>query len=204
MIEIHHSRGTRGFRAIWACEELEVPYRIVPVDFSADIRARPEWRRMNPVGKVPAMRDGELVMFESGAMVQHVLDRYGAGRLRPPPATPEHALYLQWSWFAESTFARPLGEIVNHRRAFAEPIEACVEEMRDRARLCAQAVDEALAERAYLVGDTFTAADIMMGYTLRMYARLVPDALPGHAGGYFAKLCERPAYLATCEADASA
>ena len=41
-------------------------------------------------------------------------------------------------------------------------------------------------------------------YTLRIYARLVPDALPGHAGGYFAKLCERPAYLATCEADASA
>ena len=61
-------------------------------------------------------------MFESGAMVQHVLDRHGGGRLEPARGTREHALYLQWSWFAEATFTRPLGEIVNHRREFGDSV----------------------------------------------------------------------------------
>ena len=58
---------------------------------------------MNPVGKVPVMVDTEspdLTIFESGAMVQYLLDRYGNGQLQPQPGTPAHALYLQWSWFA--------------------------------------------------------------------------------------------------------
>ena len=55
MLNIYHSTGTRGFRVIWVCEELGVPYEINPVDFSADYRASPEWRALNPVGKVPVM-----------------------------------------------------------------------------------------------------------------------------------------------------
>ena len=81
------------------------------------------------------MLDGDLTMFESGAMVQYILDRYGNGALQPQPGTPEHALYLQWSWFAEATFARPLGEIVNHRRVFSEPDQnpAAIAEMQRKA-----------------------------------------------------------------------
>ena len=71
---------------------------------------------MNPVGKVPVLKDDDFIMFESGAMVQYILDRHGNGQLQPKPGTPEHGRYLQWCWFAESTFARPIGEIVNHRR----------------------------------------------------------------------------------------
>ena len=74
------------------------------------------------------MLDGDLTMFESGAMVQYILDRYGDGRLQPTPGTPEHALYLQWSWFAEATFSRPIGEMVNHARAFGNKAIAAVSE----------------------------------------------------------------------------
>src|SRR5262245_47441927 len=114
MLEIYHAPGTRSIRVIWLCEEIPVPYRIVPVDFSPAYRASPEWRPLNPVGKVPVMRDGEFTMFESGAMVQYLLERYADGRLRPPPGTRDSAMYLQWSWFAEATFARPLGDIAQH------------------------------------------------------------------------------------------
>lgn len=197
MIEIYHVPGTRGIRPIWTCEELGLDYRVVPVDFAAEYRASAGWRRMNPVGKVPVLRDGDLTMFESGAMVQYLLDRYGEGRLQPAPGTPEHALYLQWSWFAEATFARPLGEIVNHRRAFSESDQspAAIEEMQGRAWLCVAALDDALSGRDFLLGP-FTAADIMMGYTLMLVGRLAPGDLPSNASGYWERLSARPGFIA--------
>ncbi|MDD9981748.1 MAG: glutathione S-transferase [Gammaproteobacteria bacterium] len=202
MLRIHHVPATRGFRVIWLCEELDVPYEIVPVDFSRTYRASAEWRAMNPVGKVPVMTAGDLTMFESGAMVQHVLDRHGGGRLEPERGTREHALYLQWSWFAEATFTRPLGEIVNHRREFGDrAIPEVVEEMEARARLCLDAVDEAVRGTDYLVDD-FTAADIMMGYALRSYRRLLPDdPLPADADAYWNRLAGRDAYRAAIAAE---
>ena len=159
---------------------------------------------MNPVGKVPVMTAGGLSMFESGAMVQHVLDRHGEGRLEPARGTREHALYLQWSWFAEATFTRPLGEIVNHRREFGDrAIPEVVEEMEARARLCLDAVDEAVRGMDYLVGD-FTAADIMMGYALRSYRRLLPDdPLPADADAYWNRLVGRDAYRAAIAAESA-
>ena len=202
MLRIHHVPATRGFRVIWLCEELDVPYEIVPVDFSRRYRASAEWRAMNPVGKVPVMTAGDLVMFESGAMVQHVLDRHGGGRLEPARGTREHALYLQWSWFAEATFTRPLGEIVNHRREFGDrAIPEVIEEMEGRARLCVDALDRGMQGKEYLVG-SFTAADIMMGYALRSCQRLLPDdALPANAGAYWKRLAARDAYRAAIAAE---
>lgn len=202
MLRIHHVPATRGFRVIWLCQELGVPCEIVPVDFSRQYRESAEWRAMNPVGKVPAMTDGDLTMFESGAMVQHVLDRYGEGRLEPARGTREHSLYMQWSWFAEATFARPLGEIVNHRRAFADrAIPEVIEEMKARARLCADALDREMCGKDYLVGD-FTAADVMMGYTLRAYRRLLPDeSLPASADAYWQRITDRDAYRAAVAAE---
>ncbi|MGK0170603.1 MAG: glutathione S-transferase [Gammaproteobacteria bacterium] len=202
MIDIYHSPGTRGIRVIWACEELGVPYHVTPVDFSPQYRATAQWRELSPVGKVPVMRDGELLLFESGAMMQHVIECYGAGRLEPAPKTPAHAQYLQWCWFAESTFSRPLGEITNHRRMFPDPIEACMAEMRDRAKLCAQALNAHLVGKTYLLGDDFTGADIMMGYSLKSFERHVSDEpMPREVAAYYARLTARPAYQATLAAE---
>jgi len=196
MIDIYHVPGTRGVRPIWACEELELDYRVIPVDFSPEYRASAQWRRLNPVGKVPVLVDGDLTLFESGAMVQYLLDRYGEGRLQPPHGSADHALYLQWSWFAEATFARPLGEIVNHRRALpeSEHSAAAIKEMQDRAWLCVAALDRALSGRTYLLGDEFSGADIMTGYTLALHERLAPGALPAHVDRYWASLSDRPGY----------
>ena len=90
---------------------LALPYTVEAVDFSPEFRASESWRAMNPVGKVPVLRDSkgtskdDFFMFESGAMVQYILDRYGNGQLQPTVGTSEHGTYLQWSWFAEATFA---------------------------------------------------------------------------------------------------
>lgn len=202
MLQIYHAPHTRGYRVMWLCEELSLPYAVVRVDMSPAYRSSPEWRRMNPVGKVPVMVDGDFVMFESGAMVQYVLDKYGEGRLQPVPGTDEHGLYLQWGWFSEATFARPIGEIVNHRRAFAgAEVPEAIAEMKARATICAEAVDQALVGKSFLVGDEFSAADIMMGYTLRIHRRLVSDRLPENLARYWDTLTRRPAYQAADAAD---
>lgn len=160
MLEIYHSTGTRGFRVMWVCEELSLPYKIRPVDFSASYRRSPEWRAMHPVSKVPVMDDASLRMHESGAMIQYILARYGKGRLQPSSEDPSYAHFLQWLWFSETTFQRPLGEIVNHRREFKPELPNVVAEMKGRATACVEALDQALAGRPYLLGDAMTAADL--------------------------------------------
>lgn len=196
MLTIFHVPGTRSLRVLWLCQELGLPHEVKTIDFSAGYRASPEWRALNPVGKVPAMTDGAFAMFESGAMVQYLLDRHGNGRLQPKPGTEAHALYLQWSWFAEATYARPIGEIVNHRRAFGEAgqIPAVVEEMKARARLSSEAVDRALQGRSHILGDEFSAADIMMGYTVMIAQKFASIEGLDNLNAYWARLSARPAY----------
>lgn len=202
MLEIYHAPRTRGYRVIWICEELGVPYQIVPVDMSPAYRGSASWRSMSPTGKVPVLNDDGFVMFESCAMAQYALAKYGEGQLEPNRGTPEYGLYLQWSWFSEATFARPLGEIVNHRRAFGDAAQdEIIAEMAQRARVCANAVDGALEGKNYLLGNEFSAADIMLGYTLKTYQALLDEPLPSATNRYWQTLTARAAFQATEKAD---
>ena len=203
MLKIYHSKGTRAFRVIWVCEELQIPYEIVPVDFSASYRATAEWRALNPVGKVPVMADGDMIMFESCAMMQYVLDRYGDGRLQPDRADPTYPYYLQWCWFAESTFARPLGEMVNHRREFQPELDDVIAEMKRRATTCVNALDAALQDRPHLLGDNLSAADLSICYVLRGYRRSVSEDLPANVQSFFDRLSARSSYARAEAADAA-
>lgn len=194
---IYHVKGTRGFRAIWLCEELDLPYRVEVIDFSPTFRTSPEWRSKSPTGKVPVMVHDDLTMFESGAMVDFLLERYGEGRLAPEPGTSDSALCRQWSWFSEATFARPLGEIVNHNRVAPEGglVEFVIEDCKDRARICIAAIEDALAESEYLVGDAFTYADIMTGYSLMLATNfgVLTDDYP-RTQAYFSRLSSRSGF----------
>lgn len=205
MLKIYHVKGTRGIRPIWLCEELGLDYEVEVIDFSAEFRSSPGWRRLSPTGKVPAMTDGDLVLVESGAMVDYILERYGEGRLTPRPGTPESALSRQWCWFAEATFARPLGEIVNHRRVAPDGkvVDFVIEDCKARARLCLDALEGALgaSESDYLVGGEFGVADIMTGYSLMLAERfgVLTDDHP-RAMDYYARLAERPGFQIAREA----
>lgn len=203
MLKIYHSPGTRGFRAIWVCEELSVPYEIVPVNFAAEYRATPEWRALNPVGKVPVLVDGDVTIFESCAMMQYILDRYGNGRLQPTKDDPTYPHFLQWCWFAEATFSRPLGEITNHRREFKPEIDAVVAEMKRRATTCVAALDAALSERPYLLGREMSAADLSICYVMRGYRRSVSESLPANVQAYFDRVTALPSFDQTVKADAN-
>lgn len=194
MLKIYHVRGTRSLRPIWLCYELDLPVEITPIDFSPTYRNSPQWRAISPAGKVPALQDDALTMFESGAMVDYILERYGDGRLRPPLGTTQSALHHQWCWFAEATLARPLGanRLLKHKN---ETAQAIVAEAEQKTRTCLEVVDQALSDRAYLLGSDFGAADIMMGYSLELLANLkVLDTLYPNAQTYLQRLRSRDAF----------
>jgi len=199
MLTIYHVPMTRSVRVVWLCRELQLPHEVTTISFAPEFRNSPEWRKRNPVGKVPAMTDGDFTLFESGAMVQYLLDRYGEGRLQPERGSPKHGLYLQWSWFAEATFARPIGELVNHQRVFGASgqIAAVMDEMKGRVELCLQAVDGALRGQDYLLDDGFSAADIMMGYSVMLAQRYVPIEGYANVARYWQSLSARTALQET-------
>ncbi len=139
------------------------------------------------------MADGDMTMFESGAMVDYILERYGEGRLRPVPGTAESAIHHQWCWFSEATLARPLG-LNRLLTAEAERTPSVAADAEQKARVCLEAVDQAVSDRDFLLGSEFGAADIMMGYSLQLIANLkvLDDQYP-NAQAYLDRLKSRDA-----------
>jgi glutathione S-transferase len=165
VLKLYHSPGTRSWRIRWLLEELAIPYQLETVPF---VLPTTPFAQPSPFGKLPAIEDGDVVMFESGAILEYVLERYGGGRLAPAPGTPERAAFLQWVHFAEATAMPPLGEITRQTmfKPEAERVQAVIDDARLRAAAALRVVEQALAGKEYLLGAKFSAADVMMGYTL--------------------------------------
>lgn len=197
MLKIYHVPGTRSVRPVWLCYELDLAVEIETIDFSPVFRNSPQWRAISPAGKVPVMTDGDLTMFESGAMVDYILDRYGNGRLRPAPGTAECALHQQWCWFSESTLIRPLGLNLLLRKR-DESGDVIASDGEQKTRMCLEVVDRTVAGGNFLLGSEFSAADIMMGFTLQLLAKLkVLDAQYPNALVYLDRLTDREAFTRT-------
>jgi glutathione S-transferase len=193
MIKLYHAPMTRSIRIYWLLEELGIPYELSLAAFTP---AKMPFSQAVPWGKLPAIEDDGVAMFESGAILEYVLERYGNGRLAPKPGTPERAAFLQWVHFAEATATPPLGDIVRHTifKPEAERIPAVVEDARARVASCLAVVERALDGKDYLLGAEFSAADVMMGATLLIARRLkaFDDRYPKLAA-YLARLEARPA-----------
>ncbi len=194
MLKIYHVQGTRSLRPIWLCYELDLTVEVVPIDFSPTYRNSAEWRAISPAGKVPAMRDGALTMFESGAMVEYILDRYSNGRLRPPPGTAQSALHHQWCWFSEATLVRPLG-INRLTRLRGGSSEQLGSEVDQKTHASIGVVEDAVADQDYLLGPEFGAADVMMGYSLELLAslKMLDDRYP-NSRAYLSRLRSRASF----------
>lgn len=172
MIRLYFAPGTRAVRVRWLLEELELPYALERVTFKPT--SSQFFIQDTPTGKIPTLVDGDIVMAESGAMIEYILERYGQGRLMPALDSPLRAAYLQWLHFAESTAFPPLGIYVwltVYRKDAAEHPEL-VSDARGRIHTTLQNVEEALVNREFLLGSEFTAADVMMGFTLMAAERL--------------------------------
>src|SRR5512134_1568226 len=105
MITLHHLENSRSQRILWLLEELGVEYRIVRYQRDRNTSlAPPELLAVHPLGKAPVITDGDVTMAESGAIIEYLVGRYDAGRLRPAEGTPERLAYTYWMHYAEGTF----------------------------------------------------------------------------------------------------
>ncbi|HYD55824.1 MAG TPA: glutathione S-transferase family protein [Burkholderiales bacterium] len=200
MIVLHHLNNSRSQRIIWLLEELGVPYRLE--QYRRDPKtnlAPPQLRAVHPLGKAPVIEDGELVLAESGAIVEYLLERHGNGRLAPARGTPEHVRYLYWMHFAEGTLMlHMLARLYLSRVGEpAKPLQARVEGM-----LAAELdlVEAELGRGAHLAGPDFSAADVQITFPLEFaaYAGLVAER-HARVRAYLARMQARPAYRRAVE-----
>ena len=109
MLTVHHLNNSRSQRVLWLLEELGVPYEVKRYERDPKtMLAPPELRAVHPLGKSPVITDGGMTVAESGAIVEYLVERYGNGRLIPPPGTPERLRYTYWLHYAEGSAMPPL------------------------------------------------------------------------------------------------
>jgi len=196
VLKLYHAPRTRSIRIIWLLEELGLPYALETVEFKPVPGKL--FAQATPSGKVPVLVDGDITMAESGAMVEYIIERYGNGRLAPLPGTPERAAYLQWLHFSEATIFAPVAGVVwlTRYRNDADQHPDLVADAKARAAFAFEVVERGLQGRDYLLASGFSAADIMMGFSLlvgRLFG-ITDDARLPRLAAYRARLEARPAW----------
>ena len=197
MLIVHHLGKSQSERIPWLCEELSLPYELRryardPVNMLAPA----EYKALHPGAAAPVITDGDLVLAESGAIIEYLLARDGDGRLAPAASSAGFADYLYWFHFANGTLQPVMGRNMMLRRLSLpddNPVLASTRERLDRAF---GMVDRRLAEAPYLGGDEFTAADIMAVFSLTTMRYFLPYDISGYANilAYLERIGQRPAY----------
>jgi glutathione S-transferase len=193
MIKLYGIPMSRAFRPLWALEEIGVEYENVPVHFLGDSK-KPQYLAINPNGRIPALVDGDLTLFESMAINLYLARKYDGG-LRPK-SDDDDARSVQWSFWAMTELEPHLLKMLINRVMLPEDQRDAAEAQAGEAALQAPlgVLEGALADRSYLLGDTFTIADLNVASVLS-WAIFVGLDLSGFARvkAWFDTCMSRPA-----------
>jgi glutathione S-transferase len=197
MIVVHHLNESRSQRVLWLLEELGLPYEIRHYARDATTRlAPPELKDVHPLGKSPVIEDDGRTLIESSAIVDYLIRRHGGGRLRPAAETPDFDTYQQWLHYAEGSAMLPLllRLYVSRLGDAGAPLKPRIDsELANHLGF----VDRSLQGREWLLGDTFSGADVQMSF--------VGEAARGLRASYPAmdawvrRFQQRPAYRRALE-----
>jgi glutathione S-transferase len=167
-MKLYYVPMTRSNRPRWLLEELGAPYEIVRLDIGAKENRRAEYLALNPLGHVPTLVDGDVVIFETLAICLYLADKFYERGLAPSSESPERAAYLQWTIFAVVSAEKAVEQFHEHTLVLAEEDRQprVAEKARARFHDLADVVQAGLGDREYLVGNRFTTADLMMGSVL--------------------------------------
>jgi len=202
MLTVHHLGRSQSERIVWLCEELGIPYELKRYTRDAvTMLAPPDYKALHPIGSAPVITDGGLVLAESGAVLDYIIAKYGQGRLALKPDHPDFANYLYWLHFANGTLQPSMGRCMTLNRlklADDNPVQVAMRARLDRAF---DLVDARTREAEYLGGREFTAADIMMGFSLTTMRKFLPYDLGRcpNVISYLARIGARSAYRRAME-----
>ena len=197
MLTIHHLSTSQSERILWLCEELGVPYEMKRHERDAVTRlSPPELRALHPMGTAPVITEGNLVLGESGAIVEYIIGKHGGGRLARAPADADYAQYLYWFHFANATFQPLMGRnMLLHRLALPADNPVLVS-TRARLERALDMLESRLGSVDYLVGKELTAADIMLVFSLTTMRIFYPLDLAPYPNirSYLSRIGGREAY----------
>jgi len=194
MLKLHFAPNSRAGRIVWLLEELGLAYDINKMSFHPKDLKSDEHRARHPLGRIPVLEDGDITLWESGAIIDYVIERHKNGGLKPAVDDPQFPEFLQWFHYCEGMVMPPVNTIVVHTLLLPEDRRDPVA-LGQAQRLLTKAlapVNDTLEGKDYLVGE-FSAADIMLGHACFMSNRLgcVPDEY-AHLKAYVQRISERP------------
>ena len=196
MITIYHLETSRSERIVWLMEELGLDYAVEIFPRESTAGAPSPLKAVHGLGKAPVIRDGDVVLAESGAIVEYIVHRHAGGRLATRPDDPAYARYLYWLHFAEgSLMSLMLIALVLSRvpEAAASPVTSRIGA---RVTQMLAFVDTELGSGPWFAGAEFTAADVMMAFpftTMRHFLNVDVAPYP-NLTAYLARIASRPAY----------
>lgn len=202
MLTVHHLGKSQSERIVWLCEELGIPYELKhTARDSQTMLAPPPYKAMHPIGSAPVITDGDLVLAESGAIVEYIIAKYGNGRLALPASHPDFAQYLYWFHFANGTLQAGMGRLMILNRLKLDSGNPILVTSKARVDRAFDLVDARVREAEYFAGKEFTAADIMMGFSLTTMRYFQPYELGRcpNVVKYLARIGARPAYRRAME-----
>jgi glutathione S-transferase len=195
MITVHHLKKSRSKRVIWLLEELEMPYEIVTHDRDPATNLAPaSLRAIHPLAKSPIIVEDDVIICESGAIMEYVLNQSSSDLLRPALTSKDYYQYLEWLHFAEGSLALPVISTLLMRMETRDgncPLDHYIAK---ELSLDFSYIEQTLAQHSYFAGDNFTAADIMMTIMLEIAnsMNLLDDKK--NIKEYLAKMQKRKAY----------
>lgn len=214
MLTVHHLNNSRSQRVLWLLEELGLEYHIERYQRDAQtMLAPPALRKIHPLGKSPVVTDGALVMAESGAIVEAVIEQYGNGRLVPAAGTAERLRYRYWLHYAEGSVMPPLllklvfDKIESSKMPFfVKPIAKAIAGRAKSTFISPQInthldfMEGELGKSRWFVGDEFSGADIQMSFPLEAAAARggLDDKRP-KLMAFLNRIHARPAYQRALE-----
>lgn len=212
MIKIHHLENSRSQRILWLLEELGVPYEIVHYKRDPETMLAPDsLRKIHPLGKSPVLEEEGIVVAETGAIIEYIIERHGGGHLKPPPGTEAARQWTYWMHYAEGSAMPPLLMKLIFQRLpeNANPLmRPLVKGVASRAESgfvdprLNEHIDywnSALAGTGWFAGDAFSAADIIMSFPLEAAADRAGASSRPNIKDFLQRIHARPAYQTALE-----
>jgi glutathione S-transferase len=195
-ITVYHLETSRSERIVWLMEELGLPYDLQVFPRETTGAAPHPLKEIHSLGKAPVIRDGDIVLAESGAIVDYIVHRHAGGRLALPPDDPAYAKYIYWLHFAEGSLMSLLLIVLVLSRVKEAAASPVTERMRERMRQLLSFVDIELGAGPWFAGEAFTAADVMMVFPFTTLRNFLDYDLAPYANvrAYLARVEARPAY----------
>ncbi len=198
MMKLYWAPRSRSFRALWMMEEAGAPYERVLIDIRKGAQNTPAYHAINPMEKVPALTDGDAALAESAAICAYVADRVPAAGLAPPIGDPKRGRYLHWLFFAAGCIEAAYTEKVT--KASPTTFSAGWGSF-DRV---IGVIEEAVATGPWLLGERFSAADVMVGADVYYGIDIFKVVEPRPAlTAYVARCVARPAFQRALAIDAA-